>query len=138
VAGGTGLAPITAILEQGLADGLARDVTLVVGARTRRDLYALDAIASIQERWRGRFAFIPVLSGEPAGSGWDGRRGYVTDYLREDAVELAGCAAYLCGPPGMIDAALAVLRDSIPARYLHHDRFLDRGSIALAAASPGA
>jgi CDP-4-dehydro-6-deoxyglucose reductase len=38
----------------------------------------------------------------------------------------------------MIDAALAVLRDSIPPRYLHHDRFLDRGAIALAAASPGA
>jgi CDP-4-dehydro-6-deoxyglucose reductase len=135
VAGGTGLSPIKAILEQGLADGLARDVTLIVGARTRKDLYALDAIASIRERWRGRFAFIPVLSGEPEGSGWDGWRGHVTDYLRDDAVTLAEHAAYLCGPPGMIDAALDVLRDSIPPKHLHHDRFLDRGSIALAAAS---
>lgn len=138
VAGGTGLSPIKAILEQGLADALARDVTLVVGARTRQDLYALDAITSLQERWRGRFRFVPVLSGEPEGSGWGGRRGHVTDYLREGATELAGCAAYLCGPPGMIDAALDVLRDAIPPKHLHHDRFLDRGSIARAAVSVAA
>lgn len=135
VAGGTGLSPIKAILEQGLSDGLARDVTLVVGARTQKDLYALDAIASIKERWRGRFAFVPVLSQEPEGSGWEGRRGHVTDYLLQGAIGLAGCAAYLCGPPGMIDAALAVLRGRIPPKHLHYDRFLDRGSVALAASA---
>lgn len=134
VAAGTGLAPIKAILEQGLSDGLARDVTLVVGARSRRDLYALDAIASIQERWRGRFTFVPVLSREPAGSDWRGRRGHITDYLHERAAGLAGCAAYLCGPPGMIYAALDVLRDKIPPEHVHHDRFLDRGSAARVAA----
>lgn len=132
VAGGTGLAPIKAILEQGLSDGLDRDVTLIVGARTRRDLYALDAIASIEKQWRGRFSFVPVLSQEPEGSDWKGRRGHVTDYLRESAANLADCAAYLCGPPGMIDAALAVLRGRIPQTHLHHDRFLDRGSLAVA------
>lgn len=136
VAGGTGLAPIKAILEQGLSDGLARDVTLVVGARTRQDLYALDAVAAIEGRWRGRFAFVPVLSQEPEGSGWTGRRGHVTGYLRERAAELAGCAAYLCGPPAMIDAAIDALRGRIPPDHLHHDRFLDRGSTALALAAP--
>ncbi|WP_437603672.1 2Fe-2S iron-sulfur cluster binding domain-containing protein [Sorangium sp. So ce590] len=132
VAGGTGLSPISAILEQGISDGLARDVTLVVGARTRQDLYALDAIASIEARWRGRFAFVPVLSREPEGSSWTGRKGHVTDYLREVAVAHADRAAYLCGPPGMIDGALDVLRGTIPPDHVHCDKFLDRGSIALA------
>lgn len=136
VAGGTGLSPIKAILEQGISDGLARDVTLVVGARTQQDLYALDAVASIEERWRGRFAFVPVLSREPEGSSWTGRKGRVTDYLREVAVDHADCAAYVCGPPGMIDAALDVLRGGVPPEHLHCDRFLDRGSVALAAAAP--
>lgn len=138
VAGGTGLAPIKAILEQGLSDGLARDVTLVVGARTLWDLsYARRAIASIEAQWRGRFAFVPVLSQEPEGSGWRGRRGHVTDYLRESEADIARRAAYLCGPPGMIDAALDVLRGKIPPEHLHHDRFLDRGSLALAAPKAG-
>ncbi|WP_438000583.1 2Fe-2S iron-sulfur cluster binding domain-containing protein [Sorangium sp. So ce185] len=137
VAGGTGLSPISAILEQGISDGLARDVTLVVGARTQEDLYGLDTIASIEERWRGRFAFVPVLSREPAGSSWTGREGHVTDYLREVAAAHADRAAYLCGPPGMIDAALDVLRGVIPPDHLHYDRFLDRGSIALATRAGG-
>ncbi|WP_437955296.1 2Fe-2S iron-sulfur cluster binding domain-containing protein [Sorangium sp. So ce119] len=135
VAAGTGLSPIKAILEQGISDGLARDVTLVLGARTQQDLYALDAVAAIEERWRGRFAFVPVLSQEPEGSSWTGRMGHVTDILREAAVAHAGCAAYLCGPPGMIDAALDVLRGRIQPEHLHHDRFLDRGSVALAASA---
>ncbi|WP_437591995.1 2Fe-2S iron-sulfur cluster-binding protein [Sorangium sp. So ce1000] len=133
VAGGTGLAPIKAILEQAISDGRGRDATLVVGARTQKDLYALDAIASIRERWRGRFAFVPVLSQEPEGSRWAGREGHVTDYLREVAASLDACAAYLCGPPGMIDAGLDLLRGRIPPEHLHYDRFLDRGSVALAA-----
>lgn len=134
VAGGTGLAPIKAILEEGISRGLARDATLVVGARSQQDLYALDAIALIRARWRGRFTFVPVLSREPEGSSWTGRKGYVTDYLREAAAAHADCAAYLCGPPGMIDAALDVLRGRIPPAHVHCDRFWDRGSVALAAA----
>lgn len=134
VAGGTGLAPIQAILEQGLSDGLTRDVTLVVGARTQRDLYARGTLSTVKERWRGRFDFVPVLSREPEGSGWKGRRGRVTGHLREHAADLAGCAAYLCGPPGMIDGAIDALRGWIPPEHLHHDRFLDRGSAALALA----
>ncbi|CAN92528.1 putative oxidoreductase [Sorangium cellulosum So ce56] len=86
----------------------------------------------IEERWRGRFAFVPVLSQEPEGSSWTGRKGHVTDYVREVAVAHADRAAYLCGPPGMIDAALEVLRGTIPPDHLHCDKFLDRGSIALA------
>jgi CDP-4-dehydro-6-deoxyglucose reductase len=35
----------------------------------------------------------------------------------------------------MIDAALDVLRDRIPPKHLHHDRFLDRGSVAFAASA---
>jgi CDP-4-dehydro-6-deoxyglucose reductase len=135
VAGGTGLSPIKAILEQALSDGLTRDVTLAVGARTERDLYARDAVASLKERWRGRFDVVPVLSQEPAGSAWRGRRGHVTDYLREIAPSLAEHAAYVCGPPAMIDAALDVLRERIPPEHVHHDRFLDRGSVAASRAA---
>lgn len=136
VAGGTGLSPIKAILEQGLSEGLARDVTLVVGARTQKDLYALDAIAAIAVQWRGQFAFVPVLSEEPEASGWRGQRGLVTAYLHERAADLAGSAAYLCGPPRMIDAALHLLRDRIPPEHVHFDRFLDRGSAAHIASRP--
>jgi Na+-transporting NADH:ubiquinone oxidoreductase subunit NqrF len=47
VAGGSGLAPILAILSEALAAGLERSVTLLFGAREPRDLYALDEIEAI-------------------------------------------------------------------------------------------
>lgn len=127
VAGGSGLAPLLAILEQALEAGTKRAVTLLFGARTQRDLYALEAIAELQQRWPAAFAFHPVLSEEPPDSTWHGLRGLVTEHLHTECVpELAACHAYLCGPPAMIDAALARLSQAgIPHAHLHYDKFLD-------------
>jgi 3-phenylpropionate/trans-cinnamate dioxygenase ferredoxin reductase subunit len=50
VAGGSGLAPILAILEDALARGVKRSVTLLFGAREQRDLYALDEIVSLSRK----------------------------------------------------------------------------------------
>ena len=52
VAGGSGLAPILAMLQAAVDAGDARDVVLLFGARTQRDLYALDEIHAIAERWK--------------------------------------------------------------------------------------
>ena len=48
IAGGSGLAPILALLEDALANGVARPVTLLFGARGQRDLYALAQIRALE------------------------------------------------------------------------------------------
>lgn len=122
VAGGSGLAPILALLEQALADGAMRPVTLLFGARTEGDLYALEQISNLAEQWRASFNFIPVLSDAAQNTGWLGVRGLVTELIAEHAGN--GTHAYLCGPPGMIDSALAVLRNAaVPRENIHFDRF---------------
>lgn len=132
IAGGSGLAPIVAILQQALASGVRRDVSLLFGARTQRDLYALDEIADLAKAWPATFSFIPVLSDEPADSDWRGRRGLVTQAL--DAAQVPGLGArhaYLCGPPAMIDAAIAVLNQAgVAHAHIHYDKFLDAGDLA--------
>jgi NAD(P)H-flavin reductase/ferredoxin len=125
VAGGSGLAPILAILKEEAAAGGPRPATLVFGAREAGDLYALDEIAAIEREWRGRFRFVPVLSAEPPGSAWTGARGPVTDRIPE--LLEAGTHAYLCGPPAMIDAAVEVLqRRGVGREQIHFDRFTTR------------
>jgi NAD(P)H-flavin reductase/ferredoxin len=128
IAGGSGMAPIKAILEQALSEGVERDVFYFFGARRRADLYCMDEIMKVGERWRGRFEFVPVLSEEPPGSGWNGARGLVTDYVkRASGLAMRDCHAYLCGPPPMVDAAIAMLRDSgIDPDHIYFDKFLDR------------
>ncbi|MFT3857381.1 MAG: 2Fe-2S iron-sulfur cluster binding domain-containing protein [Aquabacterium sp.] len=135
IAGGSGLAPIKAMLEQAIVERRAsRPLTILLGARTQADLYGLDAIDQIRREWGGRFRFEPVLSAEPAGSDWQGLRGMVNDHLPHLlGHQLAEHSAWMCGPPPMIDACTAVLRQAgVPAERIHHDKFLDASDAARA------
>lgn len=122
VAGGSGLAPLLAILHEAVAAGETRPATLLSGARTESDLYALEEIGAIARHWQGTFRFIPVLSAAAADAPWTGERGLVTEKM--PALIEADTHAYLCGPPAMIDSAVALLRRHGVAREsIHADRF---------------
>ena len=128
IAGGSGLAPIHAVLEAAVEAGIERDCTVLFGARSQRDLYYLDELAALGRRWHGNWQVIPVLSDEPADSDWQGARGLVTALIAavtETAFDAEG-QAYLCGPPGMIDAAIAALRGAgVADDRIFFDKFLD-------------
>lgn len=122
VAGGSGLAPILAMLREAANAGESRPATLLFGARTRQDLYAMDEIAAIARQWRGTFQFVPVLSEAADDSTWAGARGSVTDMIAN--LLAPGSHAYLCGPPAMIDAAAVLLQTrGVPRESIHCDRF---------------
>lgn len=122
IAGGSGLAPVLALLQDALANGDKRPATLLFGAREERDLYALEAIAAIAAQWRAPFRFVPVLSAGTADARWQGARGLVTAQI--SALLEPRAHAYLCGPPVMIDSAVDLLRRHGVAReHIHADRF---------------
>lgn len=131
VAGGSGLAPILAILEQAQKENATRDVTLFFGARTQQDLYALDRIEALRNSWDKSFRFVPVLSAENEASDWDGLRGFIPEHLSRVLGEGMGeHHAYLCGPPPMIDACVKVMRDGgIDEQSIYFDKFLDRSHV---------
>jgi CDP-4-dehydro-6-deoxyglucose reductase len=61
LAGGTGFAPIKAIVEQAIYDGLTRPMTIYWGAKTRSGLY----LNGLAERWAAEhplIRYVPVLS----------------------------------------------------------------------------
>lgn len=124
IAGGSGLAPILAMLQDMQHRGDQRAVTVLFGARSQRDLYALDQMADYVAK-RPDFRFIPVLSEANQPERWEGRTGLVSAHI----AELLGGAqsAYLCGPPAMIDAAVVELRRlGMASEQIHADRFVDQ------------
>lgn len=131
IAGGSGLAPILAMLEQARAEGDTRGVTLYFGARTQQDLYALDRIGALEASWQGSFTFVPVLSAEPDDAGWSGRRGFIPEHFDELPGDIIGRHhAYLCGPPPMIDACIKVLGNAgVESGNIFFDKFLDRSHV---------
>jgi p-cymene monooxygenase electron transfer component len=126
VGGGSGLAPLIGLLEDAANRGAARDAILLFGGRTARDLYCQDQIAAIAARWQGRFEFWPVLS-EESSEGL--RSGMVTAEITAALTALGGTVglqAYLCGPPAMIDAGIAVLTErGVALPDVHYDKFTD-------------
>lgn len=129
IAGGSGLAPLVALLE-GAAETAAinRPVFLLMGARTQRDLYYQDEIMALASRWQAPFDFIPVLSEEPADSDWRDGRGWVTDAIT--AERCVGAQGYLCGPPPMIDAAINVMNSlGMTNDAIYFDKFSDQSQL---------
>lgn len=123
IAGGSGLAPVMAILEQALVQKVRRPVRLLFGARSQNDLYALKEIEHIEAHWPASFDFNIALSEEPSGSDWFGFRGFVTELL--PLVFIESSDAYLCGPPAMIDSAEAALKKAgLHSDHIYCDRFV--------------
>ena len=121
LAGGSGLAPIKAMVERALDLGMAQDIRLYFGVRDERDLYLEDHFTQLCAR-HTNLAFVPVLS-EPSGT--TGRRtGFLHDALAADIGGLDGCKAYLAGPPPMVEAATALLLERGMRRDdVHADAF---------------
>ena len=129
VAGGSGMAPILAMLAQLEASENQRPVTFFFGARCDRDLFLTADLEEFAARhdW---FEFVPALSEPERNSGpWSGECGLVTDVLdRRVEGSMRGYEAYMCGPPPMIDAAIKVLeRRACKPSHVHFDRFVPSG-----------
>ena len=117
VGGGTGFAPIKAIVEHLIAERCTRPMAVYWGGRTRADLYLLE----LAERWaQAGVRFVPVLSDAPASDAWTGRSGLVHQAAMQDYPDLSGFQAYVCGSPAMVAAAR---RDFVAQCGLPEDEF---------------
>lgn len=104
VAGGTGFAPIKAIVEHAIHQQMKRPMTLYWGARSRAGLY-LHELAESWAREVAAFKYVPVLSDNPPEDDWQGRTGLVHQAVMDDLRDLSAHQVYACGGPAMIDAA---------------------------------
>jgi NAD(P)H-flavin reductase/hemoglobin-like flavoprotein len=121
IAGGTGLAPIKAIIEAAInaaSTGRSgcRKISLFLGARHQEDLYDMEDLAILQSAYR-RLTVIPVVSDE---AGFSGLRGRLPDIVRNHA-NCAGSEIFVSGPPGMVHGAEQVLARRTGAEHIHYD-----------------
>lgn len=104
LAGGTGFAPIKAMVEHAFHHKSSRPMALYWGARDRAGLY----MNELPEGWAAShagFKYIPVLSDASVADGWAGRTGLVHRAVMADFPDLSGHQVYACGAPAMIEAA---------------------------------
>ena len=98
IAGGTGFAPLKAMLGQALLEDLPRELHLYWGARDAAGLYE----AALLRDWAARHSRLKVHT---QSAGW------VHEAVLKDHPDLAPFAIYAAGPPAMIEA----IRRTFPA-----------------------
>ncbi|MEU1404240.1 globin domain-containing protein [Streptomyces sp. NPDC005728] len=110
--GGTGIAPIKALVEDVAEHGRRRPVEVFYGARTDQDLYDIDTMLRLQQShpWLSVRAIIDQQA-----------HLQLPDAIREYG-PWNEFDAYLSGPPGMIRNGVDALRDiGIPSDRIRHD-----------------
>lgn len=120
LAGGTGFAPIKALLEHYCSVSPARSLRLYWGVRESADLYLPQAISQFKAQARN-FQFTPVLSEQ---IDFAMRYGSLHDCLLQDLPDLSAVDVYMSGPPAMIASARpALLAALLPEDRLYYDSF---------------
>jgi propane monooxygenase reductase subunit len=123
IGGGAGMAPILSLLRSLVERGIDRTGAYYYGARTEADLFHLDELESLCSSLPG-FRFVPALSEADRSTAWEGEAGLITDVVERSEQDLAEVDAYLCGPPPMVDAAIALLVQSgVPESHIYFDKF---------------
>ncbi|GEL25922.1 CDP-6-deoxy-delta-3,4-glucoseen reductase [Pseudonocardia sulfidoxydans NBRC 16205] len=127
VGGGAGMAPVLSLLRSMAERGVERNARFYYGARTADDLCFSDEIAALAGKLPKGLTYVPALS-EPDGAPWDGETGFVTDVVKAKESGLEGVDAYVCGPPPMVDAAIATLTAlGVREENIFYDKFTTTG-----------
>jgi phenol/toluene 2-monooxygenase (NADH) P5/A5 len=123
MAGGSGLSSPKSMIEDLLAEGFDKPMTLVYGQRSREELYYDAEFRALAEK-HANFAYVPALSSEPEGSDWTGARGFVHEAAKAHFNnDFRGHKAYLCGPPAMIEACISTL---MQGRLFERDIYMEK------------
>ncbi|TDK67582.1 CDP-6-deoxy-delta-3,4-glucoseen reductase [Sapientia aquatica] len=131
LASGTGFAPIKAIMEHVIEQGITRPINLYWGGRRPEDLYlnqlCLDWAAQLPN-----FTYIPVVSNATPEDNWTGRTGFVHQAVLDDLSDLSGYQVYACGAPIVVDSAKRdfVALSKLPADEFYADSFISEADLA--------
>lgn len=105
VAGGIGITPFVPLVqEMTQKDNKVKEVHLVYGVNKEQELM-YDEYFEEMKKTNPKFRYHKVVASDDS---WKGRRGFVTDILKE--MELEGSKVYMCGPKPMINPTVKQLQ----------------------------
>lgn len=120
LAGGTGLAPFTAMLEKIAAEGSPHPLHLIYGVTHDADLVEVDRLAAFAERIPN-FSYAACVASEQSSHP---RKGYVTQHIEPSQLHDGEVDIYLCGPPPMVEAVSRFIREcGVQPASFHYEKF---------------
>ncbi len=121
VAGGTGLAPVKALIQELTRYNRTRWVHLFYGARNRDDLYDLAELNRMAARYPW-LSVVPAVSEDPS---YPGEQGRISDVVARYG-PWAEHEFFVSGSPGMVKSTLRRLAElQVPSIRIKYDAFGD-------------
>ena len=121
VAGGTGLAPIKALIEELTRSNRTRWVHVFFGARNRDDLYDLACL----NRLAARYPWLSVVAACSDDPDFAGERGDIAEIVARYG-PWKDHDFFVSGSPAMVKATLRTLAEmQVPPIRIHYDAFGD-------------
>jgi len=112
IGGGVGMAPLRAMIHEQLAAGSKRKMSYWYGARSAADIFYRDEFTALAAS-HDNFSWTVALSEPAPEDDWQGPVGFIHDVVLKSYLQNhpapQDCEYYLCGPPLMIQAVLAML-----------------------------
>jgi len=120
LAGGTGLAPFTAMLEKVAEQGSEHPLHLIYGVTNDFDLVELDRLQALATRIPN-FTFSACVANPESQYP---QKGYVTQHIEPRHLNDGDVDVYLCGPPPMVEAVSQYIREQgiTPANF-YYEKF---------------
>lgn len=106
IAGGTGIAPLRAMIRHAICAKQAGRFRLLYSARTAADFSYLRELRAIARRGRLQ---LTLTATRETSAGWRGGRGRITRALLEPLVDDPATLCFVCGPMAMVDDVPAIL-----------------------------
>ncbi|WP_029525064.1 benzoate 1,2-dioxygenase electron transfer component BenC [Polaromonas glacialis] len=120
LAGGTGLAPFTAMLEKIAEQGSAHPLHLIYGVTHDADLVDMDKLEAFAARIPN-FTFAACVA---SAESRQPKKGYVTQHIEPAHLHDGNVDIYLCGPPPMVEAVNHFIREQgIQPASFHYEKF---------------
>ena len=109
VAGGTGIAPVRAMMHDALARGKQWTVSLVYSARTASEFAYGDELRALAKT--RRIQLWQTVTREPAEA-WTGRRGRIALHHLEEMVQDPETLCFVCGPHALVEDVPRLLQQA--------------------------
>jgi predicted ferric reductase len=116
IAGGIGITPMRAMLEEACAQRSSG--VLLYGARTRNDLALLEECTRYAEK------IVCCLSNESIVYAGEYASPITKDIIEKEVLDILERDVYICGPKRMMDAMTLAVHDlGVPESHIHYEEF---------------
>jgi len=120
IAGGIGITPIRALVEERSNAGLRNSAAMLYGNRNQGDSALLEELLTL-----GAKINMPIFNVLSEQADYKGEKGYIdAEKIKRLVPDFATRDIFLCGPPPMMNGIVAALKQlGMPANQIHYERF---------------